>query len=119
MAATAEQIAVLIDSHVFRDACRALLLKTASYIQDHVRTNGTVESPAEGGTAVYTDAQKAKADAVIGAANLDSYIPSIASSGNVIASTVTYDFKARCAVSSMTEAELASQIETTVFMNQV
>jgi hypothetical protein len=101
MAATNAQQSALAASPGFKAQVKASVMKKALSI---------IENPGS-----YTAPQVAKAKAVVQGFISDIYYTAVASSTNVIASNITWDFTNACAVSDITEAALDSQVFTVVF----
>lgn len=105
MAATDAQQSCLADAEGFQAAVRASIMKKALSI---------IENPGS-----YTAGQLARAKSISQGQSMTSYYQEVASSTNVIASNITYDFVNRTVVSDISDAALDSQVATTVFTDLV
>jgi len=102
MAATDAQISCLADSPSFQNACRAAIVKIAAQI-----LNGT--------SGQYTTPQISRARTLVVTQTFQGYYLALAASTNVVASNITFDFVNRVAISDISDADLDSQVLTTVF----
>jgi hypothetical protein len=105
MAATNDQQSALAEATGFKAAVRASIMKKTINILEN---QGSFTAP-----------QIARAKSIGQGQSLDSYYLAVAASTNVVASNVTYDFKNRTVVSDISDANLDSQVTTTVFTDLV
>lgn len=101
MAASNEQQSALAEAPGFRSKVRASIMKKALAIIENAGS--------------YTAPQLARAKSICGGQGLDPYYLALASSTNVVASIVTFDFTHRTVVSDISEAALDSQVYAVVF----
>lgn len=105
MAATNDQQSALAEASGFKAGVRASIMKK---ILNILENQGS-----------FTAAQIARAKSIGAGQALDPYYLAVAGSTNVVASNVTYDFKNRTVVSDINDANLDSQVATTVFTDLV
>jgi len=103
MPATNAQQSALAEAPGFKAQVRASIVKKALAI---IETPGSFSAP-----------QIARAKLICGGQGLDVYYLALASSTNVVASTVTYDFLNRTVTSDISEAALDSQVYAVVFQD--
>lgn len=101
MAATNAQQAALAEATAFKAQVRASIMKKALSI---IENQGSFSAQAI-----------ARAKSIGQGQALDAYYLALAGSTNLIASNITYDFVNRSVVSDVTDAQLDSQVNTTVF----
>lgn len=105
MSATNYQQSAIADSVPFQNNIKASIIKKSLAI---------IEVP--GG---YTATQLSRAKQIISGQDTTQYFRPMASSANVVASNITYDFANRVVTSDISEASLDSQVYQVVFVDLV
>ena len=107
MAVTPAQIQALSDSSAFQNRVRGAIYQKAAAILDDFKANGNLN---------YDSSQVSLAQNICkGNINPNIYVGALSGSSNISVTNITYDFVTRQVITDILDADLASQIFTTVF----